>query len=181
MDLNLDNNKNIKTQKKIISNTNTEIDNNKNHIPSNSLKIYEENIKNTKTEIDNNKMEYDEKTYHSKNKSINNYSSRSFSNNNLLEHTKSILGIGQNNLVNKIKVNSYLYNTNISMPKNMKKRIIEIEYENDCDMETQIRNIEKINKPYQNEKVNDNNTDIISDSALNFDYSRFTNKDRYKK
>ena len=65
------------------------------------------------------------------------------------------------------------------MPKNMKKRIIEIEYENDCDMETQIRNIEKINKPYQNEKVNDNNTDIISDSALNFDYSRFTNKDRY--
>ena len=124
-------------------------------------------------------MEYDEKTYHSKNKSINNYSSRSFSNNNLLEHTKSILGIGQNNLVNKIKVNSYLYNTNISMPKNMKKRIIEIEYENDCDMETQIRNIEKINKPYQNEKVNDNNTDIISDSALNFDYSRFTNKDRH--
>ena len=143
------------------------------------MKIYEENIKNTKTEIDNNKMEYDEKTYHSKNKSINNYSSRSFSNNNLLEHTKSILGIGQNNLVNKIKVNSYLNNTNISMPKNMKKRIIEIEYENDCDMETQIRNIEKINKPYQNEKVNDNNTDIISDSALNFDYSRFTNKDRY--
>ena len=179
LDLNLDNNKNIKTQKKIISNTNTEIDNNKNHIPSNSLKIYKENIKNTKTEIDNNKMEYDEKTYHSKNKSINNYSSRSFSNNNLLEHTKSILGIGQNNLVNKIKVNSYLNNTNISMPKNMKKRIIEIEYENDCDMETQIRNIEKINKPYQNEKVNDNNTDIISDSALNFDYSRFTNKDRH--
>jgi len=175
METNLENNKSTKDPNNIISNT--EIEN----ITPNSINIYKEDINSTNTEIDNNKKEYDRNSYLPKNKSINNYNyySRSLSNNNLLEHTKSILGIGHNNILNKLKVTSNINysRVNINQKKN-KKKIIEIEYENDCNMKTPIRNDENKNI-YQNEKINDNNSEIISDSLLNFDYSRYTNKDRH--
>ena len=175
VETNLENNKSTKEQNNIISNT--EIEN----ITPNSINIYKENIKNTNTEIENNKKEYDRNSYVPKNKGINNYNyySRSLSNNNLLEHTKSILGIGHNNIMNKLKVTSNLNYTrvNINQKKN-KKKIIEVEYENDFNMKTPIRNDETKNI-YQNEKINDNNSEIISNSLLNFDYSRSTNKDRH--
>ena len=175
METNLENNKSTKDPNNIISNT--EIEN----ITPNSINIYKEDINSTNTEIDNNKKEYDRNSYLPKNKSINNYNyySRSLSNNNLLEHTKSILGIGHNNIMNKLKVTSNINysRVNINQKKN-KKKIIEIEYENDCNMKTPIRNDENKNI-YQNEKINDNNSEIISDSLLNFDYSRYTNKDRH--
>ena len=97
METNLENNKSTKDPNNIISNT--EIEN----ITPNSINIYKEDINSTNTEIDNNKKEYDRNSYLPKNKSINNYNyySRSLSNNNLLEHTKSILGIGHNNIMNK--------------------------------------------------------------------------------
>ena len=175
IETNLENNKSTKDPNNIISNT--EIEN----ITPNSINIYKEDINSTNTEIDNNKKEYDRNSYLPKNKSINNYNyySRSLSNNNLLEHTKSILGIGHNNIMNKLKVTSNINysRVNINQKKN-KKKIIEIEYENDCNMKTPIRNDENKNI-YQNEKINDNNSEIISDSLLNFDYSRYTNKDRH--
>jgi len=175
METNLENNKSTKDPNNIISKT--EIEN----ITPNSINIYKEDINSTNTEIDNNKKEYDRNSYLPKNKSINNYNyySRSLSNNNLLEHTKSILGIGHNNIMNKLKVTSNINysKVNINQKKN-KKKIIEIEYENDCNMKTSIRNDENKNI-YQNEKINDNNSEIISDSLLNFDYSRYTNKDRH--
>ena len=172
---NLENNKSIKDQNNIISNT--EIEN----IQQNSICIYKENMKNTNTEIDNSKKDYDRNTYLPKNKGINSYtySSRSLSNNNLIEHTKSILGIGHNNIMYKIKTNSNLNYSNVNInQKNRKKRIIEIEYENDCNAKTPNRNVENKNI-YQNEKINDNASDIIQDSLLNFDYSRSSNKDRH--
>jgi hypothetical protein len=138
-------------------------------------------MKNSNTEIDNSKKEYNSNTYLPKGKSINsyNYYSRSLSNNNLIEHTKSILGIGHNNLINKIKTNSNLNYSKVSInQKNIKKKIIEIEYENDCNAKTPNRNAENKNI-YRNEKINDNASDIIQDSLLNFDYSRSTNKDRH--
>ena len=172
VETNLENNKSPNEQNNIISNTELE------NITPNSINKYKENIKSTNTEIDNNKKEYDRNSYLPKNKTINNYNyySRSLSNNNLLEHTKSILGIGHNNIMNKLKVTNYS-RVNINQKKN-KTKIIEIEYENDCNMKTPKRNDETKNI-YQNEKINDNNSEIISGSLLNFDYSRYTNKDRH--
>ena len=68
---------------------------------------------------------------------------------------------------------------NITSNKNMikNKKIIEVEYEKDYKMEASIKEDEK-NIIYDKERINMNILEPISDSILNFDYSRYTNKDR---
>ena len=170
----LDNVKNKKKQKKIVSKTENENNN------SNSIHLYKENMKNVRTELDMSKKEYNRHSIRTKYKSVNNYNyyTHSHSNNSLLEQTKSVLGISHNNILNKIKINSLSNNTiknrtNIST----KKKIIEIEYEKDYNMETPIRE-EETKLKYKKEKINNNDASPISDTILNFDYSRSSNRDR---
>ena len=172
---------NVNNRKKQINNrnflSNTEIDNSM----SNSIYLYKENMKNTKTEIDN-KKEFNRNLLRSKFKSVDNYNyyTHSHSNYNLLEQTKAVLGISHNNIISKIKINPDLNNiSKNNKNKNMKRKIIEIEYENDYKMETPNRKY-KNNLKYNKEKLNKTNSDNISDSILNYDYSRYTNKDRKK-
>ena len=171
----LDNVKNKKKQKKIISKTDNENNN------SNSIHLYKENIKNIRTELDKNKKEYNRHSIRTKYKSVNNYNyyTHSHSNNSLVEQTKSVLGISHNNILNKIKINSLSNNNTIKKRTNInkKKKIIEIEYEKDYNMETPIRE-EETKFEYKKENKNNDNIDPLSDTILNFDYSRSTNRDR---
>ena len=173
---------NINNKKKQTNNrnflSNTEIDNSM----SNSIYLYKENMKNTKTEIDNNKKEYNRNLFRSKFKSVDNfnYYTHSHSNYNLLEQTKAVLGINHNSILSKIKINPEPINiSKNNKNKNAKRKIIEIEYENDYKMETPNRKF-KNNSKYNKDKLNKTNSDNISDSVLNYDYSRYTNKDRNK-
>ena len=174
LETDLDNVKNRKKQKKILSKT--EIESN----TSNSIHLYKENMKNLRLDLVNDKNEYNKNSIRKKYKSVNNhnYYTHFHTNNSLLEQTKSVLGISHNNILNKIKINSLTNNINKNRTNiNKKKKIIEIEYEKDYNMETPIR--EEENKlEYIKEKTNNNNSDPISDSILNFDYSRSTNRDR---
>ena len=130
----------------------TEIDNNL----SSSIYLFRENYKNSTEISNNNNYKYNTR---SKYKSVSNNSYYThYSNNNLLEQTKSVLGINYN--LRKI-ANNY---------KNRKKKVVEIEYEND---ENIIYN--KLNKLTRKKN---NNNENISDSILNFDYSRYSNKDK---
>jgi hypothetical protein len=137
-------------------------------------------MKNLRLDLVNDKNEYNKNSIRKKYKSVNNhnYYTHFHTNNSLLEQTKSVLGISHNNILNKIKINSLTNNINKNRTNiNKKKKIIEIEYEKDYNMETPIR--EEENKlEYIKEKTNNNNSDPISDSILNFDYSRSTNRDR---
>ena len=146
----------------------------------NDIELYKENNKNAKTEIENNKIETNNNnSFKSKYKSVNhyNYYTHSHSNNNLLDQTKSVLGMSHYSILNKIKM--IPKTNNITSNKNMikNKKIIEVEYEKDYKMEASIKEDEK-NITYDKDKINMNILEPISDSILNFDYSRYTNKDR---
>ena len=146
----------------------------------NDIELYKENNKNAKTEIENNKIEdNNNNSFKSKYKSVNhyNYYTHSHSNNNLLDQTKSVLGMSHYSILNKIKM--IPKTNNITSNKNMikNKKIIEVEYEKDYKMEASIKEDEK-NIAYDKERINMNILEPISDSILNFDYSRYTNKDR---
>ena len=170
---NVKNKKRNKNNRNFISNT--DIENNL----SNSIYLYKDNMKNTKTDIENNIKEYNRNKMRAKLKGVNNYNyyTHSHSNNNLVEQTKSVLGISHNNILSKIKVNSGFNGINKKNNNlNMKKKIIEVEYENNYKMETPQRNNK--NRFFKKEKLNKNNSELISDSLLNYDYSRYTNKDR---
>ena len=172
----LENMKNKKDNNNMNIINNTDLDNNM----SNSIFLYKENMKNTRREIENNKKDYNQNTFLGKNKSVNNhnYFTHSHSNNNLLEQTKSVLGMNHVSILSKIKVNSGKNNIKQNNRNiNLKKKVIEIEYENDYKMETPLQK-NKIDLVYNNEKSNVKNSEPISDSVLNYDYSRYTNRDR---
>ena len=88
----------------------------------NDIELYKENNKNAKTEIENNKIETNNNdSFKSKYKSVNhyNYYTHSHSNNNLLDQTKSVLGISHYSILNKIKM--IPKTNNITSNKNMIK------------------------------------------------------------
>ena len=160
---------NANNKKKYKNNRNFMINNELESSMSNSIYLYQEKMKNGKIDAENNK-----KVNKPRYKSVNNYYSSS--SNNLLELTKTVLGINPNNILTKIRVNSNAkINTNNI---NHKKKIIEIEYESDYNMET-LNKKNKMENKNNNEKLNKTNPDPISDSILNYDYSRYTNKDSY--
>ena len=161
---------NINMKKKYRNNRNFMTNNDLESSISNSIYLYKEKMKNGKTENENNT-----KDYSARYKSVNNY--HTTNNNNLLELTKSILGIYPNNILTKIRVNS---NTNKINKNNInpKKKIIEIEYESNYNVENFNKNNKKENKN-NNENMNKTNPDPISDSILNYDYSRYTYKENH--
>ena len=108
--------------------------------------LFRENYKNSTEISNNNNYKYNTR---SKYKSVSNNSYYThYSNNNLLEQTKSVLGINYN--LRKI-ANNY---------KNRKKKVVEIEYEND---ENIIYN--KLNKLTRKQRANELSDDFLYEEA----------------
>ena len=135
----------------------TEIDNNL----SSSIYLFRENYKNSTEISNNNNYKYNTR---SKYKSVSNNSYYThYSNNNLLEQTKSVLGINYN--LRKI-ANNY---------KNRKKKVVEIEYEND---ENIIYN--KLNKltRKKNDELSQKNIEIARFKKIVNDLNELKNMEK---